>query len=128
MAKALKEKIHPPELLISSPALRAATTAEYLAPPLNYEIENIKFEHSLYAADMRQLLECLSGLDNQLEQVILVGHNPGITDLVNYLSGVEIDNIPTCGICILSIKMKDWGSICQGSAELLDFDYPKKAR
>ena len=57
---------------------------------------------------------------------MIFGHNPGFTDLVNYLSGSNIYNIPTCGIAEIDFNINTWKDIDRNGGELIDFDYPKK--
>jgi len=61
-----------------------------------------------------------------LEKVMLVCHNPTITEFANSLSGANIDNIPTCGLVKLKLDINSWGHAESGKGTLLDFDYPKK--
>lgn len=128
MAQTLAHKIATPLLILSSPAMRARQTACYIALALNYEEQRIRYEHALYGADLEQFLQLMHGLDDRLQQLLLVGHNPGITNLVNYLCQSDIDNIPTCGICLITLNIKKWAMLGQGQGELLEFDYPKKSQ
>ena len=57
---------------------------------------------------------------------MLVGHNPAITEFVNMMADVDIDNIPTCGLVKLGLPVDSWSDVEFGAATLLDFDYPKK--
>ncbi|MDH5587807.1 MAG: histidine phosphatase family protein, partial [Nitrospirota bacterium] len=65
-------------------------------------------------------------LDAAIDCAMLVGHNPTFTDLINALSGSQIENVPTCGMAILRFPTDTWSKIGQIQGELLDFDYPKK--
>lgn len=114
------------ELIISSTAVRALTTAQTIAKKLNYALENIILDESIYGADPRELIDMLRVVDNRYNCIMLVGHNPGITELVYQLSGEDLGNVPTCGIATLSFDIQEWGGVKEGQAQLLDFDYPKK--
>ena len=57
---------------------------------------------------------------------MIVGHNPAITDIVNYLTGSKIDNVPTCGVAEINLPIKSWNKVEENSANLISFDYPKK--
>ena len=113
-----------PELIICSPAMRAKTTAVLLARELDYAEADIRIENDLYCFDAGGLLEAIHRFDNSLQQILCVGHNPAITDLVNRLCDARIDNVPTCGVCNLQFTTAGWHDIHAGV--LTDFDYPKK--
>ena len=113
-----------PELIICSPAIRAKTTAALLARELDYAEADIRIENNLYCFDAGGLLEAIRRFDNSLQQILCVGHNPAITELVNRLCDVRIDNVPTCGVCSLQFETNDWDDI--STAVLTAFDYPKK--
>ncbi len=127
MGKRLKEKEIHPDLIISSPAKRAWSTSKRIAEILKYLEKNIKTEKDLYHADEETILESLRKVNDNHNVVMLIGHNPGLTDFVNTLSGDEtnIDNIPTCGIIAFELKIDSWKKITWGIGRLLFFDYPK---
>lgn len=119
-----KKKIHP-DLIISSPAKRTKQTALEFAKQLAIESENILWNDKLYLASLTTLLKIVKKFDDNVKIVILVGHNPGLTNLYNFLCKQEIDNIPTCGI--ISMKTdKNWSDISSKNFELEFFEYPKK--
>src|SRR5690349_21699881 len=100
MGKRLKEKNIRPELLLSSPAKRAFSTAKRIARVLQYATEKIKTDKRLYHADEETLLSVIQGIKDKHDVVMLFSHNPGVTDFVNSLMDdeMDIDNIPTCGV------------------------------
>ena len=78
-------------------------------------------------AEPEDLVSIISNLDDGVDCVMLVGHNPTLTQLVNSLAQCDIGNMPTCGIAVLEFRMDSWADIDSVKAKLLDFDYPKKA-
>ena len=114
------------DLLISSSAVRAVATAEAIAAEIEYPADEIVVDERLYGADEYEILEVIQGLDDAWERVMLVGHNPGLTDLVNALSPTGIDNVPTCGIVELTYDTESWALIGRIDPVAVDFDYPKK--
>ena len=58
--------------------------------------------------------------------LVAFGHNPGLTDLTNHLSGSVIYNIPTCGIAEIDFDISSWSNLTDGLGKLVSFDYPKK--
>jgi phosphohistidine phosphatase len=130
MGKRLKEKGVYPDLLLSSPAKRALSTANRIADVLKYSKDKIKTVSTLYHADEDTILSAVQDVKNKHDIVMLCGHNPGLTDFANAISSVEIniDNIPTCGIVALSLPVDSWKEVSWKSAKLLFFDYPKALR
>ena len=127
MGKRLKEKDIHPELLLSSPARRAFSTAKRIGEVLNYKKDHIRTEKELYHASEREIFEVVRALPDKLNTVMIFGHNPGLTDFVNQLLETKrfIENIPTCGIVAFSFSGKSWVDVSKENAQLLFFDYPK---
>jgi phosphohistidine phosphatase len=114
------------DLMISSSAVRAVMTTEAIAEEIEYPADEIVVDERLYGADEFEILQVIQGLDDAWERVMLVGHNPGLTDLVNALSPTGIDNLPTCGIVELTYDTESWALIGRIDPVAVDFDYPKK--
>ncbi len=112
------------ELIISSPAKRAKETAKILANELVFK-GNILFDEEIYEASLDQLISKIKNLDENLNKVMLIGHNPELTNLANYLSKEFITNIPTCGVVALTID-KSWKNISAKNCKIMFFEYPKK--
>uniref|UniRef100_A0A832DMS4 Histidine phosphatase family protein n=1 Tax=Ignavibacterium album TaxID=591197 RepID=A0A832DMS4_9BACT len=125
MAKLLFGKYIRPDLIISSPAKRTKLTALEFAEQFGIKNENILWDDNLYLASYSTLIKKLKHLDNNINTVFLVGHNPGLTDLHNFLCKEEIDNIPTCGVVSLKTD-KNWSEISSDDFKLDFFEYPKK--
>jgi phosphohistidine phosphatase len=127
MAKRLKEKNVHPDLLVSSPAKRAMSTAKRMAEVLHYKPDHIVGEKKLYHANEDDLLKIAQGLNDKYEVVMLFGHNPGLTDFVNSLSAKKwvTDNIPTCGVVAFELAVSSWSELQFQTGSLLFFDYPK---
>ncbi len=125
MGKRLRKRKPQPEVIISSSALRAKTTAKILAFEIGYPKSDITIDERLYGAEPKDIVSILRGLDDTVDCVMLVGHNPTCTALVNFLGHCDIDNMPTCGITVLAFPIDAWEDIVSGKGDLLDFDYPK---
>ncbi|MDB5115318.1 MAG: hypothetical protein JWQ79_810 [Mucilaginibacter sp.] len=122
MAGRLNEIAFVPQLLISSPALRTLSTAnvfsQHLAVPKAEEVPGI------YDADEDELVEIVKQLPDKYEFIALVGHNPGISQLLYYLTG-QMQEMPTCGVAVIEFKANSWNTINRDSGKLLYYDYPK---
>ncbi len=126
MGKILEQKYIMPDLIVSSHALRAKLTAEAYAESLGFPIENIILDEELYMAELSGITRLIFSLENSVETVLLVGHNPGLTTFANFIVGSKIDNIPTCGILGVVFSFNDWKSVSKGSGEVRFYEYPKK--
>ncbi|MDQ7949833.1 MAG: histidine phosphatase family protein [Pedobacter sp.] len=113
-----------PDLIVSSPALRAITTANFFANAWEMPSSGIKKEPKIYEASAKTLLGIINNFDNQYDRIALFGHNPGLTDLVNYLDG-HLSNLPTCGVVMLEFPFEDWAMVSADSGKILLYDYPK---
>jgi phosphohistidine phosphatase len=128
MAKRLKEKQIHPDLMVSSPAVRALATCKAMAAVLKYSESKIKTYEALYHASEDTLLEVVRQLPDYADReevALLFGHNPGLTDFANQLLDANIDNIPTCGIVACTFRLQHWKDVTWGSAKMDFFDFPK---
>lgn len=127
MGKRLCSKNLKIDLLISSPALRAITTAEIIAKEIGYDCKNILEVPEIYNAELSQLFNLITSIDEYYQNVMMVGHNPGFTYFCNALSDAKIDNMPTCSIAHIELLIPMWSEVTHQSGKLVEFDYPKKA-
>ncbi len=127
MANVLKEKGIKPDLIISSPAVRALTTAKYFATALGIEHADILQKELIYNSSFTEILKMIKKTGGTANTVMLFGHNPDITHLCTYLSGNYFDNVPTCGvICIDFTKVSKWEAIDDKNGEMRFYEYPRK--
>lgn len=115
-----------PKLLLSSPARRALNTAKAFIENLHLSMKQIQPENMLYEASTTTLLSIINHLDNVYSDVAIFGHNPGISELVPYLSDESVGSIPTCGIVQLQFLVEDWKLISKGSGYLEWQAYPNE--
>jgi phosphohistidine phosphatase len=115
-----------PSMIITSPAVRAWTTAKIIAQEIGYPIEFLQRENNLYLASLDTLLDVVVAQENEFNNLMIVGHNPGLTDFANFLSPGLTSNLPTAGVVSVSLNIEDWKLYERPATELLVFDYPKK--
>ena len=115
-----------PELILSSPATRALNTAKLFAENLSMSFNKIQPENTIYEASMNTLLSLINHIDNKYSTVALFGHNPGISDLLNYLSHDSFGIMPTAGVVQLQFEIKNWNMISEGSGRIEWYAYPNK--
>lgn len=127
MAKRIAEKNCIPDIIITSTANRALTTARLMAKEWNFPLEHFIQEPQLYHASPETILLCLKKYIQAAHQrVMFVCHNPGITEFVNEFSNLRTDNIPTCGVC--AIQWQYWDQMDKQRGQLLFYDFPKNLR
>ncbi|MCF6169386.1 MAG: histidine phosphatase family protein [Bacteroidales bacterium] len=107
----LRKKGIKPGLFISSSALRAKTTAFQIAKGLGIPAEKVKIEKQLYHADTNSIYSILLDLPDDIDSVMIFGHNPTLTYFVNNYLRPEIDNLPTTGVVSIGFKTDKWEKI-----------------
>ena len=125
MAERLLQKHLVPQLIVSSPALRAFTTAKYFAKTLGIDEKLIHTDAAIYEASANTLLNVINKLDNKYNFVALFGHNPGLTNLAINLCDTEVYDIPTCGQILIVFPFDDWQLISKGTGAETLYDFPK---
>jgi phosphohistidine phosphatase len=126
MGRRLHKNGFQPDLIVSSPAARAIKTALLIAKEINFPGNDIVSMTVVYDAEVNNLLEVVRGLPEASRDVMLVGHNPGLTDLANLFARTGINNIPTCGLLQLEFNAQHWRDILPGSAAVVLYDYPRR--
>ena len=114
-------------MILSSPANRAITTARCIAQQIDYPEADIVEEEEMYCSGAGTLLAILQRLDDRCAEVMLVGHNPDMTGLVNMLCGPVISDMPTCAIAMIRLNMDGWSETGAVIGELADYDFPKNS-
>ncbi|MDZ4745897.1 MAG: histidine phosphatase family protein [bacterium] len=127
MAGIIREQNEPPFVIVSSSALRAVTTARTFATELGLPLASMVITNALYEAGTQEALNVVHRIDNNVKTAMIVGHNPTMTSLVNTISDIQLENIPTCGCVKIAFPNADvWTDIDKSSGKLMMFEYPKK--
>lgn len=128
MSGLMKEKKLLPDLIISSPAIRAITTALIFCRNFNFNYSDIVIDPNLYETNIQHYKDCISKTDNRYKSIMLFGHNPIISDVANSLTKTFIENIATCGIVGIrqAENCKEWNCFNDKVGELILYDFPKK--
>jgi phosphohistidine phosphatase len=126
MARRLRARKLRPDLILSSPAVRAIATATIMARELKVAASIIRQDERLYLAGPAEMLPVIHELGGDAKHLMVFGHNPGITDFANRLSaGDHIDNMPTCAVFTALFDLDEWGALDWESGQDAEFDYPK---
>ena len=126
MGEILVKKLKPPQLIYSSPANRAITTALTIAESFNIDKKTIIKDQRIYDAAVSDLVRIISSTSDEYDTIMFFGHNPTFTLTSNYLSDKFIDNIPTCGLVQIDFNINSWQDIDVDKGKLVLFEYPKK--
>jgi len=111
VAQKLKEKGVVPELMISSPAIRALHTATIVGRELYYPMEKIVIEPVIYGESENELLNLIKNTNDQCNSLFIFGHNPLFSELPNKFLKQQIDNLPTSGAVVLQFDISSWNEI-----------------
>ena len=126
MGERLAKKGILPDLMLTSPAKRAVDTCREIAGKIGYPAEKIVVNKKIYHAYTLELLDIVSAQPNDINSLMLFGHNPGFTGFANKLCHVDIHNIPTSGIFCCTFDIETWEDVDFNGGEFVFFDYPKK--
>lgn len=112
-----------PDVIVSSPATRAAETARLVkdAGGLNAEI---RFEERIYEASPNTLRQVISELSDDLDSAMLVGHNPGMEAIIRYLAD-RIEPMPTAALAVIKLKIDSWADVREDSGKIVTVYRPK---
>ena len=115
------EKLKHP-LVLCSPAVRARETAEIVLKSSKIKTDE-RFDERIYEASLRDLLQVVSDVPDDVQVAIMIGHNPGFEELLAYLTG-EGRQLPTCALA--KIKLDSWENVRPGEGNLEWFVTPKE--
>ena len=127
MGQALAKRHICPDLVVSSPAVRAMSTALLVAREVQYPHDKIVVEPGIYGADVDALLAIIHALPDSAASVLLVGHNPTITETANALSPSLLSEMPTAAVVCLRFATEKWEEVGKANAEFYFYDYPRNA-
>lgn len=102
-------------MLISSPAVRALSTAEAFAEKLSLPV---KPDGRIYEAGVKQLLAVVHGIDDRHSTAVLIGHNPGLSEFLRYLTDENFADLPTSGVAVIDLPLKSWRHTFDGKGIL----------
>lgn len=119
-----KEQQHP-ELLITSPAVRAYSTCAIFARALNHNENKIVIAPEIYEAKASAIISTIASVGNKVNSLMIFGHNPGFTNVYNEVSDSYIDELPTCAVIGIRFNIKDWNEIYTKKGEAFMSFFPK---
>jgi len=128
MGQALAERNIKVDLLLTSSAVRAQSTAVLVAREISYPHDQIVVDESIYRAEVKDLLRVVRDCPDTAASVLLVGHNNTITDFANLLSPNPINEMSTGAVVCLHFRVESWAEIDRANAEFYFYDTPKNQK
>jgi phosphohistidine phosphatase len=123
MSLKLSEKINKIDFIISSSSKRTILTYEYFKNKINFN--NELFTDELYHASSKTVISIIKDTNSDINSLMLLGHNPGLTETVNHLTNHHLYNLPTTGIIIVKFNVSSWSKISEldkkGNLEWIKF-------
>jgi phosphohistidine phosphatase len=119
MGKFIKDKNIKPDLVLSSPAVRAAETMRIVLESAELQVE-LHFQQELYLASRERLVHIISQLPEDKAQVLLIGHNPGLEELLQGLTGLN-EHIPTAALGKIVLDIQSWDEVARASLGQLEW-------
>lgn len=123
MAEKLKDLGVIPQMIISSPAKRALMTSKGLAEGIGYDPDKIEWHENIYESSAEEMLKSIETVDDEVDELMIVGHNPSVTFLVQKLCGEYLMKYSTCGVFAIEFDSSSWKNLSDGRK--LFWIYPK---
>ncbi len=118
IAEAFQKESLKLDKIFCSTAKRAEITCSIISYALGFDNRDIKYDDDLYSFDGRDILEYIKKISNDLDTIMLFGHNPAFTGLVNAFGDQIVQNIPTCGVIGITFNINSWLDFAQGKTIL----------
>lgn len=115
-----------PEMIYCSKAERARETAEYFLNKYNFPREKVIYDHGIYENGIRFLIKLIQKTPDNINNLVIIGHNPDITAFSNAFTLNYYDNIPTCGIIGIEFDLEKWTDFANVVGRAVFYEYPKK--
>lgn len=126
MSEQMKKQKQIPEIIVSSPAVRAYSTALIFLKNFGMKTSRLVLNENLYEQPSGKYIDEIKLFPENFKSVMLVAHNPTITEIANSLSDESIDEFSTCGIARIDFDMKRWDEIDSKNGRKIFFDFPKR--
>ena len=126
MADYLKSKINKIDYLHSSSSVRTFETSKYFINQIQFG--KVEYDDSLYHSSATSILNMISNYSADYQSVMIIAHNPGLTNLINNVTNISLDNLPTTGIAEIDFDCDTWNNISRENSTLLDLRFPKQLK
>lgn len=124
MGKFIRKQKIQPDLVLSSPAERARQTSALVLESAKLEAE-LRYDERIYEASAARLLNVISQIEEGANTVLLIGHNPGLEELLEMLAG-EARHMPTAALAQINLEIEKWSKIGERAGRLVKLVKPKE--
>ena len=126
MADYLKSKIDKIDYLHSSSSIRTFDTSKYFINKIQFG--KVEYDDYLYHSSATSILNMISNYSENYQSVMIIAHNPGLTNLINNITNISLDNLPTTGLAEIEFNINSWSNISYENSNLLDLKFPKQLK
>ena len=126
VSRRLKLANQVPEKIFASPANRALHTSVIFARVFEFPLSEIEINSVFYESSADKIIDMIRKLDDNCNSIMIFGHNPDLTDLVNVFLKTPLDNIPTSGVVTLKFNSNSWQKIDRNNLDKNLFSFPDK--
>ena len=126
MADYLKSKINKIDYLHSSSSVRTFETSKYFINQIQFE--KVEYDDSLYHSSATSILNMIMSYSDNYQSSMIIAHNPGLTNLINNITNISLDNLPTTGIVEIEFNCDRWSKISYENSDLVDLKFPKQLK
>ena len=126
MADYLKSKINKIDYLHSSRSVRTFETSNYFINQIQFG--KVEYDDSLYHSSAPSILNMIRNYSDNFSSVMIIAHNPGLTNLINDITNIYIDNLPTTGLAEIDFNCLRWNDISSKKSNLVEIKFPKQLK
>ena len=126
MADYLKSKINKIDYLHSSSSVRTFETSKYFINQIQFG--KVEYDDSLYHSSATSILNMIMSYSDNYQSSMIIAHNPGLTNLINNITNISLDNLPTTGIAEIEFNCDRWSKISYENSDLVDLKFPKQLK
>ena len=126
MADYLKIKFNKIDYLHSSSSVRTFETSKYFINQIQFE--KVEYDDSLYHCSATSILNMIRSYSDNYQSVMIIAHNPGLTNLINSITNISLDNLPTTGLAEIEFNINCWSDISNENSNLVDLKFPKQLK
>ena len=122
----LSKKTNFIDFLHSSSSVRTFETSKFFTERIKFG--KVKYDDSLYHSSSESILNLIKNYSNEYSSVMLIAHNPGLTHLINQITNISLDNLPTTGLAEIHFSCNKWNEISSKNSNLIDLKFPKQLK
>ncbi len=126
MAEYLRKKYSEIDYLHSSSSVRTYETSKFFKNKIQFD--KIKYDDSLYHSSARSILYMINNYSESFTSALIIAHNPGLTNLINDISKMYLDNLPTTGVVDLDFNCTKWSHISSSNINYCESIFPKQLK